>query len=995
MTTFLQNNPEIPLNNNFLGLNNSLATSPVQIKRQPKLCPLNRIKFSSTITTLIKYNGPTRPSKRNMKIVSKQYSATIGSFQGTLFEELRSFIAGCSLDQYNNHLETERSNCEQMIFLITAFNLAPKEERNSLNRSLPNLSSDHPFWNLGASLNLNSMNLSGNFEKDLFQNLSQSQSCGGYVPFMNNNANNVPLPAEKEIPQTSQFDIFTIQKVVREYTNGIHQCFDLYTSFSRFSEDHPSSKKALFKSRYTALCLWENVTTEIESSLQSVNLSCCDSHPSKLYLACSLTEIPNFIDVNTYEIFLNEQIKRQDIAIPFDKTMNCIQGALDKIVRLYTNNTNPKIKFDWILVLQCLGLPSFQPMVVQLMITPLEIMTGSMDYLLKISFEPPAPSLPTVCQLLTQQKKCIKKYVELRNTLKEILSLIEYEERQCPAFDDLISRCDIRFNDIILRHLSYCKRLAPNYLKNKYISQMISDEWKFLRSISYIKYPCVTFKTFNDGFCTIIDLVNDKLKDIIKNHLPDTLHWESHRKIRDQCIDIQNRMQKLFTNIGQVIMRDVIYYSEYTFINSFKSEEFLKQMVKEEYSMVQLKKCFANAGIFIFIVGKAKKKATTTELSEVVFDLWNKFTGALHVSSKHHIVVLKTDQTKLQWEGNTVALLQEHTISLCQDKLNLINGHVYLVASDYQLLQRHKKPFGTKFESYIQRDNKTGHLLHDLSMIFNKIETVTNTITNFIESLENTFLKQLQQSVSRHDVYCALMKTIYGLAFETVTDMVHMIGRNIGFKLYHTQIIQICTNWMRHVTKSCPSGTGKIPSWAVQGLQFIAFCSDIKSLERMDEDQFETWKRNVDDCYYFIIGDKSSNTVKKGFMMSPTFTRRRLSLDNSASSDPDVSICSSTPSPVLMRSECAPSPPHPLQHTPCHTLDSATPCHTLPHPATPCHTLPHPATTRHTPQHPATPRNTLPHPATPYHPLPHPPPHPATPCHTPPHPVTPYHPSPH
>lgn len=567
----------------------------------------------------------------------------------------------------------------------------------------------------------------------------------------------------------------------------------------------------------------------------------------------------------------------------------------DSVPVLRMTSTAPKC---WMDEFAAMNLPSFAELYLQLARVPLDIMQECMRRMCELNKDI-KPSAYSIRKLIQECHSTLREAVEVRNFYRQKAHLLTANN---PGSNDLIDAdmeaYETDLKDILQLYFNYVHQLVDVIGTYR---ELLEEEWENAKKIctQISNGDIEAGLNFSHLACELIEKIEEDLKTQV-DKCCDNLH---ERSLMDEDVDqrlafiescrefktvVQEAREGTIKSLGfaKSLMRDLEVATEFSI--NVGSTELLQVLESSDHVQViipQHKSCM------LFVPHEiADKPGDIQELLGVSFGRLplneeNKtqspskeaipgYSPPRHrplsqVFYDNYLLIIKfpAGESLPHWNGRSIHLVPsaENIVSISQMQVEGIK----MIVGDSQYLDKNQFSFISSVGGVVEMTNKRTSSHHSVAERINDLKHVICRLSHSLMDIVNRISANLslEKGSERDDLlqhYRPTMNASYNLGFEYIKEVSRLLGEEFIYQKLGIEMITFAQHWMIFVITKCSRGHGKIPRWAVLGLDFLLLSCTPRVLATMSQPRFESLKKQMEKTLDHLVGETTPSLIKGG-----------------------------------------------------------------------------------------------------------------------------------
>ncbi|TKS85443.1 Mitogen-activated protein kinase kinase kinase 4 [Collichthys lucidus] len=482
---------------------------------------------------------------------------------------------------------------------------------------------------------------------------------------------------------------------------------------------------------------------------------------------------------------------------------------------------------------------------------------------------------------------------------------------------------------------------ASHSLKN-----LLEEEWNFTKVIT----PYIRGGEAQSGklFCDIAGMLLKSTGEFLDAGLQKSGNefWETaddstaSDEIRRSVIETSRSLKELFheareraskaLGFAKMLRKDLEVAADFSITNGVTC--LLEALKKRNYVKVQIPgleelQVFVPCGLMgqrpliLQLLNAAAGKDCSKEPDEIAED------EAYLLMSKHGAGDSTTDSDWAQWEGELLKLVpQMETVDTLR-AMKVENVLLIVMQSAHLVAQR--KAFQQSMEDVLtlsrEQTSSQPLIASALEELKDEALQLCIKISTAIDRVEFMFTTEFEaeveesESATLHQYYREAMIQGYNFAFEYHKEVVRLMSGEFRQRIGE-RYIAFARKWMTYVLTKCESGRGTKPRWATQGFDFLQ-AIEPGFISALPEDDFLNLQALMNECIGHVIGKPHSPVT--GLYIAPRNSPRPVKVPRCHSDPPNPNLFipnaegfSSRSLPCDLRNQLFPNGPRPVPQGP-------------------------------------------------------------------------------
>uniref|UniRef100_A0A5F4WLY8 Mitogen-activated protein kinase kinase kinase 4 n=1 Tax=Callithrix jacchus TaxID=9483 RepID=A0A5F4WLY8_CALJA len=875
--------PDVDLNKPYLSLGCSNAKIPVSVPmpiarpaRQTSRtdCPADRLKFFETLRLLLKLTSVSKKKDREQRGQENTSGFWLNRSNELIWLELQAWHAGRTINDQDLFLYTARQAIPDIINEILTFKV------------------DYGSFALvrdGAS----------------FNGTSVEGQCRA-------------TPGAKIVGYSTHHEHLQRQRVSFEQVKRIMELLEyieaLYPSLQALQKDYEKYAAKDFQDRVQALCLWLNITKDLNQKLRIMgtvlgikNLSDIgwpvfeipSPRPSKGNepeyegedTEGELKELESSTDESEEEQISDPRVLeiRQPVDNSFDiQSQDCVSKKLE---RLESEDDSigwgaPDCSAEAGFSRHCLT-SIYRPFVDKalkqmglrkLILRLHKLMDGSLQRARIALVKNDRPvELVRECKEVLKGGLLMKQYYQFM--LQEVLEDLEKPDCNIDAFEEDLHKMLMVYFDYMRSWIQMLQQLpqASHSLKN-----LLEEEWNFTKEITH--YIRGGEAQAGKLFCDIAGMLLKSTGSFLEVGLEESCaeFWTSaddssaSDEIRRSVIEISRALKELFheareraskaLGFAKMLRKDLEIAAEFRLsapvrdlLCVLKSKQYVKvQIPGLENLQVFIPDTLAEEkSIILQLLNAAAGKDCSKDSDDVLIDTYLLLT-------KHSDGARDSEDGWGTWKAQPVKVVpQVETVDTLR---NMQVDNLLLVVTQSAHLTIQRKAFQQSIEGLItlcqEQTSSQPVIAKALQQLKNDALELCNRISNAIDRVDHMFTSEFDaevdesESVTLQQYYREAMIQGYNFGFEYHKEVVRLMSGEFRQKI-GDKYISFARKWMNYVLTKCESGRGTRPRWATQGFDFLQ-AIEPAFISALPEDDFLSLQALMNECIGHVIGKPHS-----------------------------------------------------------------------------------------------------------------------------------------
>uniref|UniRef100_A0A8B9Y7M8 Mitogen-activated protein kinase kinase kinase 4 n=1 Tax=Bos mutus grunniens TaxID=30521 RepID=A0A8B9Y7M8_BOSMU len=876
--------PDVDLNKPYLSLGCSNAKLPVSVPmpiartaRQTSRtdCPADRLKFFETLRLLLKLTSVSKKKDREQRGQESTSAFWFNRSNELIWLELQAWHAGRTINDQDLFLYTARQAIPDIINEILTF----KVNYGSF-----------AFVRNGASLNGTSVE--GQF------GAPHGTQPAGYSTY-------------HEHLQRQRVSFEQVKRIMEllEYIEA------LYPSLQALQKDYEKYAAKDFQDRVQALCLWLNITKDLNQKLRIMGTVLGIKNLSDI--GWPVFEIPSprssrgnepedeaedtegelkELDSSTEESEEEQSCgpRAPEPRPPADHSRH-IQSPPDcvpkKLERLESEDEcvgwgAPDCSAEAGVSGHCLT-SIYRPFVDKalkqmglrkLILRLHKLMDGSLQRARIALVKSDGPvELVRECKEVLKGGLLMKQYYQFM--LHEVLDQLEKTDCNIDAFEEDLHKMLMVYFDYMRSWIQMLQQLpqASHSLKN-----LLEEEWNFTKEITH--YIRGGEAQAGKLFCDIAGMLLKSTGSFLESGLQESCaeFWTSaddssaSDEIRRSVIEVSRALKELFheareraskaLGFAKMLRKDLEIAAE--FILSAPVRDLLDVLKAKQYVKVQIPG-LENLQVFV--------PDALAEEKSIILQLLNAATGKdcskdsdealiddYLLLTKHGDRTPDSEASWAAWEAQPVKVVPP--VETVDTLRSMQVDNLLLVVMHSAQLIIHRKAFQQSIEGLMTlRQEQTSSqpvIAKALQQLKNDALELCNRISDAIDRVDHMFTSEFDaevdesESATLQQYYREAMIQGYNFGFEYHKEVVRLMSGEFKQKI-GDKYISFARKWMNYVLTKCESGRGTRPRWATQGFDFLQ-AIEPSFISALPEDDFLSLQALMNECIGHVIGKPHS-----------------------------------------------------------------------------------------------------------------------------------------
>lgn len=873
--------PDVDLNKPYLSLGCSNAKLPVSMPmpiartaRQTSRtdCPADRLKFFETLRLLLKLTSVSKKKDREQRGQENTAAFWFNRSNELIWLELQAWHAGRTINDQDLFLYTARQAIPDIINEILTFKV-----------------------NYGsAAFSRNGAGFNGTLLEGQCRTLhgANSPGCSTYHEHL----------------QRQRVSFEQVKRIMEllEYMEA------LYPSLQALQKDYERYAAKDFEDRVQALCLWLNITKDLNQKLRIMgtvlgikNLSDigwpvfeipsprpskgCEPEEEGEDTEGELRELESGTEESDEERSPNPrapELRLSADTILDSHSQGCASRKLERLeseedsVGWGMADCGPEASRH---CLTSIYRPFVDKALKQMGLRKLilrlhKLMNGSLQRARVALVKDDRPvELVRECKEVLKGGLLMKQYYQFM--LQEVLDGLEKTDCNMDAFEDDLQKMLMVYFDYMRSWIQMLQQLpqASHSLKN-----LLEEEWNFTKEITH--YIRGGEAQAGKLFCDIAGMLLKSTGSFLDSGLQESCAelWISADdngaadELRRSVIEISRALKELFheareraskaLGFAKMLRKDLEIAAE--FVLSASARELLDVLRAKQYVKVQIPG-LENLHVFVpdslaeekKIILQLLNAATGKDCSKDPDDV---FVDAFLLLTKHGDRARDSEDGWSTWEARAIKIVpQVETVDTLRS-MQVDNLLLVVMESAHLVLQR--KAFQQSIEGLMTvRHEQTSSqpvIAKALQQLKNDALELCNRISDAIDRVDHMFTLELDaeveesESATLQQYYREAMIQGYNFGFEYHKEVVRLMSGEFRQKI-GDKYISFAQKWMNYVLTKCESGRGTRPRWATQGFDFLQ-AIEPAFISALPEDDFLSLQALMNECIGHVIGKPHS-----------------------------------------------------------------------------------------------------------------------------------------
>ncbi|XP_053793981.1 mitogen-activated protein kinase kinase kinase 4 isoform X5 [Vidua chalybeata] len=881
--------PDVDLNKPYLSLGCSHAKLPVSVPmpiprttRQTSRtdCPADRLKFFETLRLLLKLTSVSKKKDREQRGQENTSSVWLNRSNELIWLELQAWHAGRSINDQDLHLYAARQAIPDIINEILTF----KVDYGNFS-SVKN----------GASLN-------GTSGEGVCRS-THGTSALGY---------------------SSYHEHLHRQRVSFEQVKRIMELLEyieaLYPSLQALQKDYEKYAAKDFQDRVQALCLWLNITKDLNQKLRIMGTVLGIKNLSDI--GWPVFEIPSprlskDNDPDDEDIDRETEVKESSgtCTEESDGEEQISEENVEELRQAIKNNFTNKPNFDfqdhfsrrldrleseddstsWVIpecsaegscsqhCLTSIYRPFVDKALKQMGLRKLilrlhKLMHGSLQRArMALVRSDHQLELVRECKEVLKGGLLMKQYYQFM--LREVLDDLQKIDCNIDSFEEDLHKMLMVYFDYMRSWIQMLQQLpqASHSLKN-----LLEEEWNFTKEIT----PYIRGGEAQAGklFCDIAGMLLKSTGIFLDSGLQDSCDefWASaddstaSDEIRRSVIETSRALKELFheareraskaLGFAKMLRKDLEIAAEFALsapvrdlLNALKTKEYVKVQIPglESLQVFVPGSIAGQRAVILQLLNAAAGKDCSKDSDELTYEAYLLMTK--HSDKDHEL-----DDSWSAWEGQPVKVVpQVETVDTLRT-MQVDNLLLVVIQSAHLVSQR--KAFQQSIEGLIslhqEQTSSQPIIARALQQLKNDALQLCNKISSAIDRVDHMFTSEFDaevdesESATLQQYYREAMIQGYNFGFEYHKEVVRLMSGEFRQKI-GDKYINFARKWMNYVLTKCESGRGTRPRWATQGFDFLQ-AIEPAFISALPEDDFLSLQALMNECIGHVIGKPHS-----------------------------------------------------------------------------------------------------------------------------------------
>ncbi|XP_053830496.1 mitogen-activated protein kinase kinase kinase 4 isoform X5 [Vidua macroura] len=881
--------PDVDLNKPYLSLGCSHAKLPVSVPmpiprttRQTSRtdCPADRLKFFETLRLLLKLTSVSKKKDREQRGQENTSSVWLNRSNELIWLELQAWHAGRSINDQDLHLYAARQAIPDIINEILTF----KVDYGNFS-SVKN----------GASLN-------GTSGEGVCRS-THGTSALGY---------------------SSYHEHLHRQRVSFEQVKRIMELLEyieaLYPSLQALQKDYEKYAAKDFQDRVQALCLWLNITKDLNQKLRIMGTVLGIKNLSDI--GWPVFEIPSprlskDNDPDDEDIDRETEVKESSgtCTEESDGEEQISEENVEELRQAIKNNFTNKPNFDfqdhfsrrldrleseddstsWVIpecsaegscsqhCLTSIYRPFVDKALKQMGLRKLilrlhKLMHGSLQRArMALVRSDHQLELVRECKEVLKGGLLMKQYYQFM--LREVLDDLQKIDCNIDSFEEDLHKMLMVYFDYMRSWIQMLQQLpqASHSLKN-----LLEEEWNFTKEIT----PYIRGGEAQAGklFCDIAGMLLKSTGIFLDSGLQDSCDefWASaddstaSDEIRRSVIETSRALKELFheareraskaLGFAKMLRKDLEIAAEFALsapvrdlLNALKTKEYVKVQIPglESLQVFVPGSIAGERAVILQLLNAAAGKDCSKDSDELTYEAYLLMTK--HSDKDHEL-----DDSWSAWEGQPVKVVpQVETVDTLRT-MQVDNLLLVVIQSAHLVSQR--KAFQQSIEGLIslhqEQTSSQPIIARALQQLKNDALQLCNKISSAIDRVDHMFTSEFDaevdesESATLQQYYREAMIQGYNFGFEYHKEVVRLMSGEFRQKI-GDKYINFARKWMNYVLTKCESGRGTRPRWATQGFDFLQ-AIEPAFISALPEDDFLSLQALMNECIGHVIGKPHS-----------------------------------------------------------------------------------------------------------------------------------------
>uniref|UniRef100_A0A667G013 Mitogen-activated protein kinase kinase kinase 4 n=1 Tax=Lynx canadensis TaxID=61383 RepID=A0A667G013_LYNCA len=480
------------------------------------------------------------------------------------------------------------------------------------------------------------------------------------------------------------------------------------------------------------------------------------------------------------------------------------------------------------------------------------------------------------CKEVLKGGLLMKQYYQFM--LHEVLDDLEKTDCNIDAFEEDLHKMLMVYFDYMRSWIQMLQQLpqASHSLKN-----LLEEEWNFTKEITH--YIRGGEAQAGKLFCDIAGMLLKSTGSFLEFGLQESCaeFWTSaddsnaSDEIRRSVIEISRALKELFheareraskaLGFAKMLRKDLEIAAEFVLsapvrdlLDVLKSKQYVKvQIPGLENLQVFVPDTLAEKSIILQLLNAAAGKDCSKESDDVLID-------AYLLLTKHSDRARDADDGWAAWEAQPVKVVpQVETVDTLRS-MQVDNLLLVVMQSAHLTIQR--KAFQQSIEGLMtlhqEQTSSQPLIAKALQQLKNDALELCNRISDAIDRVDHMFTSEFDaevdesESVTLQQYYREAMIQGYNFGFEYHKEVVRLMSGEFRQKI-GDKYISFARKWMNYVLTKCESGRGTRPRWATQGFDFLQ-AIEPAFISALPEDDFLSLQALMNECIGHVIGKPHS-----------------------------------------------------------------------------------------------------------------------------------------
>uniref|UniRef100_A0A4W4HRJ9 Mitogen-activated protein kinase kinase kinase 4 n=1 Tax=Electrophorus electricus TaxID=8005 RepID=A0A4W4HRJ9_ELEEL len=419
---------------------------------------------------------------------------------------------------------------------------------------------------------------------------------------------------------------------------------------------------------------------------------------------------------------------------------------------------------------------------------------------------------------------------------------------------------------------------ASHSLKN-----LLEEEWNFTKVIT----PYIRGGEAQSGklFCDIAGMLLRSTGDFLDAGLQKSCDefWESadgstaSDEIRRSVIETSRSLKELFheareraskaLGFAKMLRKDLEIAADFSLakgmsciLHALKEKNYVKVQIPgvEELQVFVPSGLMEQRSSILQLLNAAAGKECSREPDEMPED------EAYLLMSKHGTSDMAAGKICSEWGGTVLKLVPQMETVDTLKAMKVENLLLIVILSAHLVTQR--KAFQNSMDNLLtlRREQTSSQPLvaQALEQLKNEALELCDKINSAIDHVEYMFTSQFEaeveesESANLQQYYREAMIQGYNFAFEYHKEVVRLMSGEFRQRIGE-RYIAFARKWMNYVLTKCESGRGTRPRWATQGFDFLQAIEPV-FISALPEDDFLSLQALMNECIGHVIGKPHS-----------------------------------------------------------------------------------------------------------------------------------------